>query len=126
MDKGLLIDFCVACEQRVQIDGLRTIAMHNYEKAQQTLEKILNSRKQEIEVKAFTKANNSVNCSMDEIVKLDARADAKRKMILSMRQSLFLTPRARAGAIPNEKPAEKPKSATDQLIDGLAKTVKGN
>lgn len=63
----------------------------------------------------------AVNWSFDEILKLDARVDAKRKLILSLRMSLYLTPRARAGAIPNEKPEDKPKSAIDQLIDGQAK-----
>ena len=125
LDRGLLIDFCIACEQLAQIDGLRTIAMQNYNKAQQSLEKILNSRKQEINAKLFMQLNNSVNWSMDQIIKLDARADAKRKMLLSMRQSLYLTPRARAGAAPSEKPVEKPKSAMAQLIDGEAKETKG-
>ncbi|MGA2504214.1 MAG: hypothetical protein ABSG01_09010 [Anaerolineales bacterium] len=126
LDKGLLIDYCIASEQLAQIDGLRSTAMDNYNKDQITLNKIYNSKKQDIDVKALLLLINSVNGAMDEIIKLDARVDAKRKMILAMRQSLYLTPRARAGAIPNEKPAEKPKSATDLLIDGHARTEKGN
>ena len=123
LDRGLLIDYCIACDQLAEIDGLRVAAVNQYISAKEALEKLL-AQKGELNAKTFLQVNNSVNWSYDEILKLDARADQKRKMILSMRQSLYLTPRARAGALPSEKQPEKPQSAMSQLIDGKVKKEK--
>lgn len=51
----------------------------------------------------------------DAIVKLDARVDQKRKLLFSLRQSLYLTPRSRAGAV--NTPAEEPEK--EDSLDGL-------
>jgi hypothetical protein len=48
---------------------------------------------------------------------MDARLDGKRKLLHSIAQSLYLTPRSRAGVAPPEKEPEKPKSEMDELLD---------
>ena len=48
---------------------------------------------------------------------MDARLDGKRKLIFSLAQSLYLTPRSRAGVAPEEKDGEEPQSDMDKLLD---------
>lgn len=117
LDRGLLMDYCVACEQLAQIDELRATSMTNYTQMQSSLDKVLETKK-EIDPKLLTRMVNAVNRSLDEIIKLDARADRKRALLHTFRQSLMLTPRSRGGVTPDEKQAEKPKSELDKLIDG--------
>jgi phage terminase small subunit len=52
----------------------------------------------------------------DSVVKLDSRVDRKRALLINMQQSLYLTPRARAGTAPTEKEKEPPKSAMARLL----------
>lgn len=116
LDQGLLMDYCIACEQLAQIDELRATSMTNYTQMQTSLDKVLISKK-EIDPKLLTRMVNAVNRSLDEIIKLDARADRKRALLHTFRQSLMLTPRSRGGVNPDEKKAEAPKSELDKLID---------
>lgn len=53
------------------------------------------------------------------LVKLDARADRKRSLHHKMMQSLYLTPRSRAGASPPPKPPEEPISEMDLLLNDV-------
>jgi phage terminase small subunit len=114
MDEDMLVDYCILYEQSIELDKLRTAAMKNYDKAQKTLNK--KAEKNEIDPKILIKWLNSVNWSLGEIVKLDARVDRKRALLHTLRQSLYLTPRSRAGVAPQEKPPEKPKSKMDNIL----------
>lgn len=45
---------------------------------------------------------DSDDFSIDTLLKVETRIDSKTKMLNSMALSLYMTPRARAGAIPNQ------------------------
>lgn len=49
--------------------------------------------------------------------RLDARADRKRALLLQWRQSLYLTPRARAGAVAARKQPEQPVDELERLLN---------
>jgi hypothetical protein len=57
------------------------------------------------------------------VVKIDSRVDRKRALLLQQRQALYLTPRARAGAIPVQKQAEEPADDMDQLLSEVTRFV---
>jgi hypothetical protein len=119
LDQGLLMDYCVACQQRQEIDDMRTAALSNYLKSEAILQKV-ELGKQEVEAKVLLKLFSAVARDADRMLKLDARADQKRKLIHTLRQGLMLTPRSRGGVNPNEKMPEIPPSEIERIIDGTA------
>jgi hypothetical protein len=116
LDQGLLLDYCTACQQKAEIDDMRTTAMSNYLKHEAILQKV-QMGKQEVEPRVLLKLINAVNKSVDEVIKIDARADNKRKLIHMLRQSLMLTPRSRGNFSPEEKKVELP-SDMARIIEG--------
>jgi hypothetical protein len=124
LDRGLLIDYCTACQQRQEIDDMRTSAMSNYLKSEAILQQVELS-KQEVEPKVMLRLIAAVARGADAVLKLDARADNKRKMIHTLRQGLMLTPRSRGGVSPEDKPKKEPQSEMAMIIDGEAKPAKG-
>jgi hypothetical protein len=115
LDQDMLVDYCLLDEQSGEMDRLRAAAMKNYERAQRTLDRT--AEKGEFDLKLLIKWQDSVNCSLGEVVKLDARVDRKRALLHDLRQSLYLTPRSRAGVAPPEKPPKEPKSEMAKIID---------
>jgi phage terminase small subunit len=115
LDEDMLVDYCILYEQGQELDKLRTAAGRNYTKAQKVLDKKFES--DDIDPKTLIKLSNSVNWCLGEIVKLDARADMKRKHLFTLRQSLYMTPRSRAGVAHAEKPKKQPKSDMANLLD---------
>jgi hypothetical protein len=123
LDRGLLIDYCVACQQRQEIDDMRTSAMSNYLKSEAILQQVELS-KTEVEPKVMLRLIAAVARGADAVLKLDSRADNKRKLIHTLRQSLMLTPRSRGGVSPDEKPKELPQSEMAMILDGEVKKGK--
>jgi hypothetical protein len=121
LDRGLLVDYCTTTDQLAEIDDLRAKAMSNYIKSQKSLDKVLEGKKKNpdtINPKELLQLINAVNWQMDEIIKLDSRADRKRALLHTMRQSLYLTPRSRAMMVPPDKAPEPPQSAMAKILDG--------
>lgn len=92
LDRDLLVDYCLLVEQVVEFDALRATVLRS-----------VNKKGGEV--------------YLDELIKLDARLDRKRSLLLQLRQSLYLTPRARAGVVPEGKPKEEPKDDLERLLD---------
>jgi len=59
------------------------------------------------------------------VVKLDGRVDRKRSLLLQWRQSLYLTPRARAGAAPAKKEKEEAPDPLEMLLNDVSDFVNG-
>ena len=64
--------------------------------------------------------------AFDTVTKLDSRADLKRDLMFKLRQSLYMTPRARAGVAPTSKEPEEPPSELEQLLDDVTGFVNGD
>jgi hypothetical protein len=116
LDQDMLVSYCILDVQEAEMDKLRAAAFKNYTKAQATLDR--RAAKEEIDPKVLIKWQDSVNWALGTIVKLDARVDRKRALLHVLRQSLYLTPRSRAGVTPPEKAPEKPKGDMEKLLDG--------
>lgn len=113
-DEDLLVNYCLA-EQ--ELDQLMTLRAYIH-KLWNTQTKLLGKLKPTLEtLEDYSEALAQANKLMQRFQGMDARLDGKRKLLHTIAQSLYLTPRARAGVAPPEKPAEKPKSEMGGLLD---------
>jgi len=113
LDMDLLIDYCMLMEQLEEMDVLRAGAMTLCETMMHGVEE-LKAQKEWIEAAKMASKASDV---MGGIIKIDGRADRKRDLLTKLRQSLYLTPRARAGAAPKEKEAPEVPDEFEKLLD---------
>ena len=88
LDMDLLIDYCLLTEQAAELEEMRASCM-----------------------KIFREDGAADKSALlADIVRLDGRLDRKRSLLHTLRQSLYLTPRARAGVAPaaKEEPIDDP------------------
>ncbi len=121
LDQDLLIDYCLLVEQIADMDVMRRSAKQAW--------LLLDGKRQELTEagqidEAVVLAAQAVGAS-DMVLRLDARCDQKRKTLHQYRQSLYLTPRARAGAAPAKKKSEPPPDDLEQLLDDVTDFVNG-
>jgi hypothetical protein len=121
LDMGMLLDYCILIEQLEELDMLRASAVAEWKALKKIIDdvkkKIDENPDEKIDLKQFTKAAEAVNWAYNKIITTDGRVDRKRALIFQLRQSLYLTPRSRAGVAPTEKPKEEPASDLDRLLD---------
>jgi hypothetical protein len=117
-ETSLLLDYCKSCEQLIEIDCLRSKALGRYE----TLQNVLNGEldKKDTDPKLLSKLREAVHNEIDLIIKIDGRADNKRKLILVFRQSLLMTPKSRGRGVITAKRTEPP-SEMELIIEGFIK-----
>lgn len=114
-DENLLARYCLADEELIEIYGLRKVVVQLWNVHAKWLG---NLKPKNENLKDYFKALEQANALLQRFQGMDARLDNKRKMMLSMEQSLYLTPRSRAGVAPEEKPDDGPKDEMDELLDG--------
>jgi phage terminase small subunit len=104
-DEDLLVKYCLAEEEMQELYTMRSEI-----KAMWTIHaKWLNNLKPKADnLKDYFKALEQANALLQRFQGMDARMDGKRKLFHSLAQSLYLTPRSRAGVAPTEKPKENP------------------
>ena len=119
MDMDLLVDYCILTEQVTELDELRKASFASWKK--------LNDGWAQVEKEVFGKdllqAVIALNNAFTDVVKLDGRVDRKRALLLQWRQSLYLTPRARAGVAPAKKEKEEAPDPMDQLLGKVTEFV---
>ena len=121
LDMDQLIDYCMLEEQKVEIDQMRRAAYESMLALAQELELLRKKNMIDDAAKVASRVIDATN----EVVQLDSRADRKRDLLMKLRQSLYLTPRARAGAAPKTKVEEPPEDPFEQLLNSLpGRTVK--
>ncbi|GAP11755.1 hypothetical protein BECAL_02948 [Bellilinea caldifistulae] len=108
LDFDLLVDYCILTEQVHELDAMRKAAYDRWVSLQ------IEQASEETLVEAY-----------DVVVKLDSRTDRKRALLLQIRQSLYLTPRARAGVAPAKKEPDEPKDELEKLLDDVSDFVNG-
>lgn len=125
LDIGMLLDYCMLIEQMDEMDALRAASVKGWRTAQEILDALSPDAGGggEIDIKAWAKAQEAVNWAYDKIIKIDGRVDRKRALLLQLRQSLYLTPRSRAGVAPAEKPKEEPKDEMEALLESMKENV---
>ncbi len=122
LDMDLLIDYCLLMDQLVELDQMRKSAKEIWEQLDEARKKSLTDGDLVGALSIATK----VNYAFDNIVKLDSRADRKRALLFQMKQSLYLTPRARAGVAPARKEEPVPPDDLEMLLNEANEAIKGN
>lgn len=118
LDQDLLIDYCILMEQLAEMDEMRQSCMEIW--------KLLEKRRVEIQAEDPEKAIDlavSALHAFDDIAKLDSRVDRKRTLLHKWRQSMYIDPRARAGAAPKEKEKEQPMDEMEKLLGNVTQFV---
>lgn len=123
LDMGMLLDYCMLIEQLEELDELRAASVKGWRSAQAILDAFgqqqADDDAESIDIKTWIKAQEAVNWAYDKIIKIDGRVDRKRALLLQLRQSLYLTPRSRAGVSPSEKAKEEPKDDMEKLLESM-------
>ena len=156
LDQDILIDYCLLIEQLGELDLMRKTTYRMWlelglahdkavkktkeaEQAQKESQKALAEKGVSVpeqgpgslaeiekwEEQAVALASKSLD-AWEAVLKLDSRTDRKRDLLLKLRQSLYLTPRARAAAAPDKKEAPTPKSELESLLDDVDGFLNGD
>jgi hypothetical protein len=113
-DADLLIKYCLAEEELQELFKLRGEIKKLWTRHSSIL---ANMNPKNDALKDYFNALAQANALLQRFQGMDARLDGKRKMVFALAQSMYLTPRSRAGVAPPEKPPEKPKSKMGGLLD---------
>lgn len=113
-DQDTVVKYCLAEEELIELFELRNEIKDAWEKHNKWLSKL---KPKGDEIKDYLGALQQANALLQRFQGMDARMDGKRKLVFSLAQSLYLTPRSRAGVAPTEKEPEQPKSEMDNLLD---------
>ncbi len=114
-DQDLLIKYCLAEGELLELQSFRKEIAKLWNQHCKWLTKLKPTNEN---LKDYFNALAQANALLKQFQGMDARLDGKRKMLLAMEQSLYLTPRSRAGVAPPEKPEEEPDSEMDKLLKG--------
>jgi hypothetical protein len=110
-DQNLLIKYCLILEECDWLMGIRTKIEKSYTSANTKLTKLKTD-----DLENYYKALSQVNALLTRLQGFDARLDGKRKLALALEQSLYLTPRSRAGVAPPEKEHEPEPTETEKAL----------
>lgn len=113
-DEDLLTKYCLAEEELVELFKLRADIKKLWIDHNRMLAHI---KPKSDQFKDYFNALSQANALLQRFQGMDARMDGKRKLVFSLAQSLYLTPRSRAGVAPSEKQHEPPKDETERLLD---------
>lgn len=117
MDIDMLVDYCMLIEQVQELDEMRRSAVTVWETLERMLDEFDGDEKDRYQLAI------NVGNALNDVVKFDGRADRKRDLLFKLRQSLYITPRARAGSIPSQKKPEEPLDPVAQMLDNVTKFV---
>lgn len=153
LDMDLLVDYCLLMEQVAELDLMRKTTYRQWLELgaahDKAIAKALEAKRAAEEQAEMVKETGgempekglgsvaevekwedravalAARCldAFEAVVKLDSRVDRKRSLLLNWRQSLYLTPRARAGVAPEKKAKEEPPDPLEQLLDGVVDHV---
>ncbi len=114
-DADLLAKYCLAEEE---CDWLSK-RIDDAEKSSVLIAKQIQrmNPKEDSQWKIYANLLKQWNAIETRVTGLDARLDGKRKLSHSLAQSMYLTPRSRAGVAPTEKEPPKPDSEMGSLLD---------
>jgi phage terminase small subunit len=112
-DEQLLVKYCLAEEELQELFEMRGQIKELWTSHKAVL---ANMQPTPETMKDYFNALAQANALLQRFQGMDARLDGKRKLVFSLAQSLYLTPRSRAGVAPPEKEPEEPKDDMEQLL----------
>ena len=121
MDMDLLVDYCIITEQVTELDELRKASFAAWKK----LDGKWSTIEADLSGKDLLTAIAQLQSAFTDVIKLDGRVDRKRALLLQLRQSLYLTPRARSAAVPAKKQKPEEPDDLEKLLDDVDSFVNG-
>lgn len=112
-DVDLLTKYCLLTEEVVELEKLRAEMKRDYDEQRKAAKKI---KPNADNLKDYLALWTIVNALGTKFQGMDARLDGKRKLMHSLEQSLYLTPRSRAGVAPQAKEPEDAPSEMDDVL----------
>ena len=112
-DGDLLVKYCLAEEELHELFELRGEIKDLWTHHKGILEEMSPTSET---MKDYFNALAQANALLQRFQGMDARLDGKRKLVFSLAQSLYLTPRSRAGVAPPKKEPDEPKDEMEQLL----------
>ncbi len=103
-DVDLLTKYCLLEQEVIELGEMRKTIKADWITQKKVVEKIKPNDKT---LKEYVKLWEVVNGLFQRFQGIDARLDGKRKLLHSLAQSLYLTPRSRAGVDPKRKEPEQ-------------------
>lgn len=111
-DQDLLTIYCLALDEAyVELPRLKTEAWDAYRLLKNKLKTVDDE-------KALLEITRQMVAMLKEIKGIDSRLDVKRSHLHKYLQSLYMTPRSRAGVAPPEKAPEEPESELERIMKG--------
>lgn len=104
-DADLLAKYCLLEEECLTLEEIRDDQLSELEAVKKNLSK-LGKMKSAEDIKMYLAMLEQKNALLARYQGLDARLDGKRKLLHALAQSLYLTPRSRAGVDPKRKSEE--------------------
>lgn len=99
-DLDVLVDYCLMMEQIAELDAMRAAIVKSMADGK----------------KRKAGASDGQYILLERLLAIDARGERKRALAHKLRESLYLTPRARAGAAPPRKPAEPERDEMEDIM----------
>jgi len=115
LDLDLLADYCLMLEQAGELDTMRRTAYALWLELAGKHDELAKAGARDEAVSLAV----SVVGAFDAVVKLDGRVDRKRALLHQYRQSLYLTPRTRAGVAPAGKKEPEPMDEMERMLSGV-------
>lgn len=113
-DTDVLVKYCILEEEVVELQDMRSTIKNEWEKNLKFVKKMKPNAET---IKEYLGLWDLVNALFVRFQGMDARLDGKRKLLHALAQSLYLTPRSRAGVAPPTKPFEEPESEMEKLLN---------
>jgi len=119
LDFDHLVDYCMLKQHLSEIQHIRELALQVCQELSSEHTRLLSEGKAD---EAIIIAIKIVG-AFDAIARFDTRAERKRALIKQWRESLYLTPRARAGTVPRAKEKEEAPDDMEKLLDDVTSFV---
>ena len=116
-DEDLLIQYCLCIEELPWLSDMRTAVEGEYKAIQKQVTKLRSAKMSDEGLKNYLSLLNQLNALLTRLQSFDARIDGKRKLIHSLSQSLYLTPRSRAGVAPAQREEDDPMDEMETLLN---------
>jgi phage terminase small subunit len=114
-DRDLLVKYCMLEEEVLELGDMRKEIKLQWNAQLKTAKKMKPTADN---MKEYVQLWEIVNGLFARFQGMDARLDGKRKLLHALSQSLYLTPRSRAGVAPPTKEPEAPPSPMEQTLNG--------
>ena len=112
-DYDLLVKYCLLEEEVIELADMRKIIKTEWADKVKQASKMKPTAES---MKDYLHMWDIANALFQRFQGMDARLDGKRKLLVTISQSLYLTPRSRAGVAPQEKDPEPEKTGLEEML----------